>query len=119
LPVIEKVEGRNDDVLFSKDGRAVGRLDPVFKTDLRIEEAQIVQNSLSEILVRVVPGEGFGPTQAGLLTTRIKDRLGDMNVRLEEVESIPRTSRGKFRAVICDLPVEVRRELDNVRVGTA
>lgn len=119
LPVIEKVEGRNDDVLFSRDGRVVGRLDPVFKADLRIEEAQIIQKSLSEIIVKVVPGEGFGLKQADLLTTRIQDRLGDVDVRLEEVASIARTSRGKFRAVICDLPVEVRRELENVRLGTA
>jgi len=112
LPVIEKVEGRNDDVLFSTDGRAVGRLDPVFKADLRIEEAQIIQKSLSEVLVKLVPGDGFGPKEAGLLKTRIQDRLGDMNVRLEEVASIPRTSRGKFRAVISDLPIEIRRELE-------
>lgn len=118
LPVIEKVEGRNDDVLFSRDGRAVGRLDPVFKADLRIEEAQIIQKSLSEILVKVVPSDGFGTREGDLLTTRIQDRLGDMNVRLEMVASIPRTSRGKFRAVICDLPIEFRRELENDRVGT-
>ena len=118
LPVIEIVAGRTDDGLFSRDGRAVGRLDPVFKADLRIEEAQIIQKSLSEILVKVVPSDGFGTREGDLLTTRIQDRLGDMNVRLEMVASIPRTSRGKFRAVICDLPIEFRRELENDRVGT-
>ena len=111
LPVIEKIEGRNDDVLFTRDGRAVGRMDPVFKGDLAIEEAQIIQNSLAEVLVKFVRAEDFGEKQAELLKTRVRDRLGDVDVRLEEVDSIPRTSRGKFRAVICNLPAEVRSEL--------
>lgn len=111
LPVIEKVDGRSDDVLFSKDGRAIGRLDPIFKGDLGIEEAQIIQNSLSEILVRFVAADGFGQKQSDRLRTRIQERLGDVDVRLEEVPSIPRTSRGKFRAVICRLPAEMRNEL--------
>lgn len=113
LPVIEKIEGRNDDVIFTTDGRAVGRLDPVFKGDLGIEEAQIIQRSLSEVLVKYVRGEEFGPRQAALLKARIQDRLGDMTVRLEEVAAIPRTARGKFKAVICDLPTEVRREIQS------
>ena len=112
LPVVEKIEGRNDDVLFTRDGRAVGRLDPVFKGDLGIEEAQIIQHSLAEVHVKYVRGEEFGPRQGDDLKARIQERLGDMHVRLEEVTAIPRTARGKFKAVVCNLPAEVRREIE-------
>lgn len=115
LPVIEKIEGRNDDVLFTKDGRAVGRMDPVFKGDLGIEEAQIIQNSLSEILVKYVRGSEFGPRQADALKARIGERLGAMQIRLEEVTAIPRTPRGKFKAVVCNLPAGLRGELEHDR----
>ena len=43
LPVLPALEGRVDDVLVLADGRRVGRLDPVFKGDLPLREAQIVQ----------------------------------------------------------------------------
>lgn len=112
LPVVEKIEGRNDDVLFTNDGRAIGRMDPVFKGDLDIEEAQIIQSSFSEVLVKYVPGTGFGPDQAKSLIARIHARLGDIQVTLQEVPVIPRTSRGKFKAVVCNLPAELRRELE-------
>jgi phenylacetate-CoA ligase len=112
LPVVEKIEGRNDDVLFTRDGRAVGRLDPIFKGGLGIEEAQIIQNSFTDILVKLVAADGFGSKQTAILKDRIRERLGDINVELETVDAIPRTSRGKFRAVICNLPSELRRELE-------
>lgn len=115
LPVIENIEGRNDDVLFTRDGRAVGRLDPVFKGDLRIEEAQIIQSSLSDIVVKFVRSEGFDSSHAELLKERLRERLGDVEIGLDEVGSIPRTSRGKFRAVVCDLPEGLRRELESGR----
>jgi phenylacetate-CoA ligase len=46
LPTLLAVEGRSCDVLFTSDGRRIGRLDPVFKHDLPIHEAQIVQETL-------------------------------------------------------------------------
>ena len=59
LPILDCVEGRADDVLLTRDGRRVGRLDPVFKTRLPLREAQIIQESLSRVRVRFVPGPHF------------------------------------------------------------
>lgn len=104
LPLIKKIEGRSDDVLVTADGRRIGRLDPVFKNDLPILEAQIIQKSLKEILVRYVPAPEFDQKSARDLSARICERMGDVEVNFEKVAAIPRTSSGKFRAVICDLP---------------
>ena len=38
LPILGPVDGRSDDVLYTKDGRRIGRLDPNFKTQLPIYE---------------------------------------------------------------------------------
>jgi phenylacetate-CoA ligase len=48
LPLLEGIEGRSDDVLYTKDGRRIGRLDPIVKNDLKIIEAQIIQDSLNQ-----------------------------------------------------------------------
>lgn len=108
LPVIEKIEGRSDDVLYTTDGRQIGRLDPVFKNDLPIAEAQIIQKSLEQILVRYVPAHNFNDRTTDVLTERIRDRMGEVRVNFEEVSEIPRTNNGKFRAVICKLSAEER-----------
>lgn len=113
LPLIEKIEGRSDDVLYTTDGRRVGRLDPVFKDNLPVKEAQIIQKSLKTILVRLVPADGFNRQSAKDLSDRIRERMGDVEIILENVPEIPRTERGKFRAVICELPIDERLALNN------
>jgi phenylacetate-CoA ligase len=101
LPVLRAIEGRMDDVVYTRDGRAIGRLDPVFKADLPLREAQIVQEDWGVLRVLYVPGENFTARDGEALVRRIHDRTGeDMTVILEAVEAIPRAANGKFRAVI-------------------
>lgn len=106
LPLMGRIEGRSDDVLYTADGRRIGRLDPVFKNDLPVIEAQIIQESLKKIIVKYVPAEGFSQDNAKDLTARIRERMGDVQVEMKKVGQIPRTERGKFRAVICNLSKE-------------
>lgn len=108
LSLLEGIDGRSDDVLYTKDGKRIGRLDPVFKNDLLIIEAQIIQNSLSHLIVKIIPAENFNQKSANQLINQIKERMGNIEISLEKVSQIPRTSRGKFRAVICKLSREER-----------
>lgn len=101
LPALAQIEGRLDDVLVTPDGRRVGRLDPVFKSDLGIREAQIVQESLNRVVVRVVASNGFKESHAETIVREMRQRLGgDVSVTVERVEEIPRTKAGKFRGVV-------------------
>jgi len=100
LPILKSVEGRTDDVVVTPDGRRIGRLDPVFKADFPIHEAQIVQETLQSIRVLVVPAPGFSARHEQLLISAIRDRVGEASVQVETVQSIPKSANGKFRAVI-------------------
>ena len=100
LPVLGSIEGRLDDVILTKDGRRIGRLDPVFKADLPVLEAQIIQEALARIRVRLVPSEGYDQKCEATIMERIKDRVGDIEIILETVDSIPRSANGKFRAIV-------------------
>jgi phenylacetate-CoA ligase len=108
LPTIRSVEGRTDDVLYTADGRRVGRLDPVFKSNLPIREAQIVQESLTTMRVRYVPTPAYTSAAGHSIVQRLQDRLGAVEVLLEPVRDLPREKNGKFRAVICNLTPEQR-----------
>jgi phenylacetate-CoA ligase len=103
LPILGGIEGRKDDVLLTKDGRRIGRLDPVFKADLPIREAQIVQERLDRVLVRYVPAPGCSTNDLSLLVERLRERLGEMEIVLKEVQKIPRMANGKFRAVVSNI----------------
>lgn len=91
-------------MLQTIDGRRVGRLDPVFKAGWPIREAQVIQESLTTIRVRLVPSEGYDDRIEQEVTRQLRARLGDVSVVFEKVSEIPRGANGKFRSVICQLP---------------
>jgi phenylacetate-CoA ligase len=104
LPTLGRVEGRTNDVLIAPDGRRIYWLNPVLY-GLPIREAQIVQDAIDTIRVRYVPDGAFDKGSAEAIRERLRLRMGRVNVVLEPVPEIPRGENGKFRAVICRVPV--------------
>jgi phenylacetate-CoA ligase len=78
-------------------------MDPVFKSNLPVREAQIVQHRLDLVRVRFVPATGFTDADGRSIISNVQARMGAVNVILEPLPEIPRSANGKFRAVICDL----------------
>jgi phenylacetate-CoA ligase len=111
LPQLASLEGRIDDVLYTADGRCIGRLDPVFKDQLPVREAQIVQEGLDRVRLRYVPAQGFTSNTARLMVKRLQERMGTVEVLLEQMAEIPREHNGKFRSVICQIPDEEKKHL--------
>jgi phenylacetate-CoA ligase len=94
------VDGRNEDFVMTPDGRLVGRLDHIFKAQLHVVEAQILQEAEDSIEVLFVPDDDFDAKREKDLLHEIRTRLGqEIRVRLTPVEWIPREPNGKFRAV--------------------
>jgi phenylacetate-CoA ligase len=110
LPQMAAIEGRVDDVLFTRDGRAIGRLDPVFKGQHSIREAQIIQDTLDCVRLRFVPTPEYRSEDGEAIGNRIRERMGPINVILEPVKEIPRSANGKFRSVVCNLPATLANQ---------
>ena len=101
MPVVARVVGRIDDTLYVPERGFVGRLDPVFKGDMAILEAQIEQQSLDHIVVRLVPANGWRPEQEKHLLHNLRAKLGSsVSITIDECEAIPRDANGKFRSVL-------------------
>lgn len=105
MPIIEEIIGRQDEVVVTKDGRRVPMLSyNVFKYTEDISESRIVQESIDEFVLQIVPDEGYTDEQAAIAVDKLKDRVGDdIHVEVETLESIPRTDAGKFRAVVSNV----------------
>jgi phenylacetate-CoA ligase len=101
MPVLAEVVGRMEDVVTGPDGRQLVRFHGVFVDQPHVREGQIVQESVRRIRIRVVPVDGFGPTDVRSLVQRVQDRLGpQVEVAVEVVDRIPRMPSGKFQAVV-------------------
>ncbi len=104
LPTLVRIEGRLDDLVVAADGRRIGRLDHVFKRDLDIRSAQIIQEDLGRFRVLVVPAAGeLDPATANEIERALTERVGRASVAVESVESIPRGAGGKFQGVVSHL----------------
>ena len=104
FPVIESIEGRQDDFIQTPSGRWIGRLGWVVKDVPHLKEAQIVQESLDLARILVVVDRQFGAEQEAHLRNNFAVRVGqDVRVVIERVERIERTGSGKFKLVVSRL----------------
>ena len=99
LPVLPPIEGRNQDLLVTRDGGRQFWINPVFY-GLPVVEAQVVQERIDLLRVRVVPADGFGTDAEATIASRLQDRLGDVTVTVEVTDAIERDANGKFRPVV-------------------
>jgi phenylacetate-CoA ligase len=94
------VDGRIEDYVQTPDGRLVGRLDHVFKEQLDVAEAQVLQETAAALEVLVVRRPEYDAASEQSLLKEFRSRLGDeIGIELRYVDAIAREPNGKFRAV--------------------
>jgi phenylacetate-CoA ligase len=104
FPLIERIEGRNEDYIRTPDGRCIGRMDHLFKNAHHVREAQIVQRQRDTIIIRIVRANGYSDADEQIVRREARQRLGDViHVRFEYVDTIERTATGKFRFIVSEL----------------
>jgi phenylacetate-CoA ligase len=97
---ILSLEGRTDDVILTKDGRSIGRMSPIFRSDKEIKAAQVVQDSGGTITIYVVPTEQYTDEHRGLIYSEALERIGDsVPILIKEVNHVKIEPNGKFRPV--------------------
>ena len=105
LQVLKELHGREDDNLRLKDGRRISQMISfrIFKQARGIDQGQIIQDTYNDFRILIVPAKDYCRADGQQVKKTLQDILGDVNITLEQVETIPRAASGKFRAVICNL----------------
>ena len=93
-------------------------LNPVFY-GIPVRQAQIVQEALDRIRVLYAPAPEFDAASSRKIVERLRDRMSDVAVILEEVREIPRVANGKVRAVISNLAPAEREAARRAARGVA
>ena len=106
--IIDELMGRVEDIIVTPDGRHVGRLDHVFKDMLNVVEAQILQDTVGAVRIRIVKRSDFDEADIHALEQELRLRLGGaIQLEYEFVDSIPRLPSGKFRFVVSKVPLRI------------
>ncbi|MDQ6815280.1 MAG: hypothetical protein M3040_16215 [Bacteroidota bacterium] len=100
MPVIKEIVGRTEDVVIGKDGREMVRFHSVFYGLDKIKKAQVIQEDIQNIFIKLEAEAPLTSVEAGLIRQRVVSQLGEMNIAIEQVSFIPLNRNGKFQAVI-------------------
>ena len=106
-PLLEAIEGRSHDLFLSPDGHrtALWGIDLPFRAMEGVRKFQVVQKSVSHIVVRAVKKDGpMSPVQRANVERVIKFALGgQFKIDYEYPDDIPIGPSGKYRYTICEI----------------
>ena len=102
LPLLTDIQGRSTDFVVAADGTVMHGLALIYVLrDLpEVSRFKIVQQSRDDVLVQVVPGDGFAPASEERIRVGLKARLGQsVRITIETVAAIAAEKSGKHRYV--------------------
>jgi len=109
-PVISQIKGREGDIIVTPERRIIApvAMDYAFYHLEEIREAQIIQEDINTLRIKIVSWENLSETTREALTKQVHSYLQSptMRVILEEVDEIPRTRRGKKPFIISRINVD-------------
>ena len=108
MPYVEKIVGREDDVLWTEEKGYVGRMDTAYKGLEGIVQSQLIQKRKDLLIVNQTIDKDYSPKMNQLLIKNLKDRLGEnIQININIVEEIPLGSNGKFDAVKREFEIDL------------
>ncbi len=109
LPILEEIVGRTTDFIVSPSGTLMHGLALIYVVRDRpgIAAFQIIQESVSEIRILLVPARDYKEAEESAIRRGIKERLGEqVRVTIERVPHIPKGRSGKYRHVVSRVIVD-------------
>lgn len=108
MPVVDEIVGRLEDVVYGRDGREMVRFHGIFVGLKTVKMSQVIQHSLDELILKIVPDGRLDTAEKQLMIQRVQSQLGNIRVVVEEVEDLPKTGNGKIKAVISTVKKPVK-----------
>ncbi|MFU2158600.1 MULTISPECIES: phenylacetate--CoA ligase family protein [unclassified Caldisericum] len=110
LKILERIEGREDDVFVSQSGRLIHGIywAHIVRNMNGIQQFQLIQHDLNNVTLRIVPNPSlFDPKEVNNLVKRIYEALGNVNVQIEYCDEIKPSASGKIRYSIRNFPLNL------------
>ncbi|MGI0013955.1 MAG: phenylacetate--CoA ligase family protein, partial [Nitrososphaera sp.] len=107
FPLMDDVATKDESIVTLPDGRLISPsvLTHPFKPMHNIAESQIIQEKIDELIVKVVKKDSYTERDEAALINGFHERLGhQIRLRVEYVDSIPRTANAKFKWIVSKIP---------------
>ncbi|MEP7141327.1 MAG: hypothetical protein ABI707_00595 [Ferruginibacter sp.] len=106
MPMVQKIVGREDDLLWTKDRGYIGRMDTAFKGLKHVLKTQIIQKSADLIEIYCIVDKNYTEEIEKIFLGNLRERLGiSINIKFYYVDNISLGKNGKFDAVKREFPL--------------
>jgi phenylacetate-CoA ligase len=118
--ILRRIEGRSDDYVVTPEGRRIMRFDYLFKDTRGISEAQVVQERLGAIVIRVVLVDPDERRDLDVLRELVREWISPgLEVGFEVMDALPRRPNGKLQAVVSLLARDLREGRSTAPLASA
>lgn len=103
MPLLTEVTGRTMDIVRSPEGHLVSGVwfNHTMLIMKEVKRFQVRQDRLSELTMRIVPADGYGPEVESRIETSLRRALGpSIGIRFEVVDEVELTRSGKYRVIV-------------------
>lgn len=99
--ILDHIIGRIEDYIVTPEGVLVGRLDHLFKSAKHVRNAQIVQDDVGRIKIRIEKEDGYTKIIEGTIQSEARRRLGkSIEIEFDYVREIEKEANGKCRFIV-------------------
>lgn len=106
MTIIDEIIGRHEDTVVGADGRLMVRFHGVFIDLPNVIEGQIIQEEIDVFQINIVSTSELTNDILATIKSRMTSQLGEVQVFISRVDSIPRNNNGKFKAVISKVKLQ-------------
>ncbi|WAM34446.1 phenylacetate--CoA ligase family protein [Caldicellulosiruptor morganii] len=113
FPTIKEIDGRVDEIFFTRNGEVY---DSHFFNILAREmegvlQYQLIQHDVDNMTLRIVKGKAFKEGEVEKFIKEIKNRFGDVSIKVDYVDEIPVGPSGKARYTIREYKIPAMKLL--------
>jgi phenylacetate-CoA ligase len=104
LPIVERIVGRIDDCLYTRDGRRYSGMHFAFFGRRGVKKARLIQDDLDKVTVELVADTEFDQAERHMLVSAMERKVdGKLNFALRFLDDIRQDEPGKFKFVVSHL----------------
>ncbi|MCM1262186.1 MAG: hypothetical protein NC313_05650 [Butyrivibrio sp.] len=107
--IVESFHGRESEYIIRPDGSKITAVEfdeEIFAKVNHMAEAQVVQKSKAELIIRVVKLSGYNDSDEAVLLNRLSAIVGNsMSHRIEYMETLEKAKNGKFKLIQIDAEI--------------
>jgi phenylacetate-CoA ligase len=111
LPLMKELAGRTSEILVSAAGEYMqnpfsGRLEHIVLETLDIRQYQIVQETPTKIIVKIIPGKTYKDKDTETIRKLMHSLMGDLEIEVKLVDLIAVNISGKRQVVVRKFPIK-------------